>query len=93
MSLIIDFVNQLKVLNPWNGPSIGDIMLKDVNDAQGYQEVLVYYSNGTVGPSWGGICGTTSDDHDGTVVCRQLGYAEGETKTARYFIATKYVRN
>ena len=57
-------------------------MLNNVHDTQGYQEVRVYYSNGTVGPSWGGICGSTSDDYDGTVICRQLGYAEGLTKTA-----------
>ena len=59
-------------------------MLKDINDVQQFQEVLIYYSNGTIAPTWGGICGTTNDDYDAKVVCRQLGYTGGVTKTARY---------
>ena len=70
-------------INSWGGPAIGDLMLKDTNDAQGYKEVLIYYSNGIIAPTWGGICGTTSDDYDGTVVCRQLGYINGAAKAAR----------
>ena len=63
------------------GTTIGDVRLNITADSQGYREVLVYYTDGNNAPAWGGICGTTSDNYDGMVICRQLGYTGGSAKS------------
>ena len=62
--------------------SIGDVKLSDL-DTQGTGTVNIYFTDGIHTPQWGTICGKKSLPNVAKVVCRQLGYSDGDKSLAR----------
>ena len=59
-------------------PSIGDIRLVPYTgdpSLRGFYEPMIYYTDGLNKADFGGACADKSYQDEGTVICRQLGYA------------------